>query len=234
MLVSPYSIQLFLTCPAKFWYHIRKYKPIYIYDERMEFGRDLHSILACYYKLIPSVLTKDEIFIYIQKAVANALRLSFDFVEKRYGWQLKNFEKFEKQRLDWHVNPKPLAVEKEFKRPPFKGVVDALFEKNDSRVVIDWKSGYLPTTLSDIYLIQGCIYGLLTNANEVIFYFLSSGKFKKIEFTDCRRIKIKLFDVLNQIKHEISNKVRGEHCENCEYQLACYHERIKNILEEVG
>lgn len=221
-LLSPSSINDFIQCPAKFWYQL-KYKSLPVKTEAMEFGTTLHNIIACYYELIPNDLTPDECFLYIRKAIEKVVgSQSIQSILKMFGWHLKQFEKFERERLSWSVSPKPIAVEKTFEKPPFKGIVDAMFSKGEDTIVVDWKSGYAPKSLPEYYAIQGCIYAALTGADEVIFYFLSSGSKVSVSSDDCKRAKVKIQEVIRQIKEGVSYKKRGEHCEFCPVQIVCY------------
>lgn len=230
--LSPSSINDFLQCPAKFWYS-RKYKPLPVKTEAMKSGLLLHKIIATYYKLLPNNLTPSECFIYIRKAIEEVLGTqSLNTIMKKFGWHLSKFEKFEKERLSWHVDVRPIAVEREFIRPPFKGIVDAIFKKNNKTIVVDWKSGRAPNTLPDYYTIQGCIYASLTNADEVIFYFLTSGRFIRVTYGDCTRAKDIISKVIQDIKNGVFEWRPGSHCDICPYQIPCYIERYK--LDSLG
>jgi len=232
LLLSPSSINDFIQCPAKFWYS-RWYKRLPIKTETMEFGLTLHEIIAKYYNLIPENLTPTECFMYIRKAVEEVVgSQSLSVVLRKFSWHLKQFEKFEKQRLSWHINPKPLAVEKKYIKPPFMGIVDAIFKRDGKLVVVDWKSGRAPSELPEYYTIQGCIYAYLTNADEIIFYFLTSGRFLRIEYKHCNEVKQKILDVINQIKEGVFTKNRGSHCKECPVQIPCYIDDLNLKLLE--
>ena len=229
LLLSPSSINDFLQCPAKFWY-IRKFKPLPIKTEAMQFGSILHNIIATYYKIIPDDLTPNRCFIYIRNAIEQVVgSQSLNTVLKKFSWHLSRFEKFEKERLSWHISPKPLGVEKEVIKPPFKGIVDAIFKKGNEMVVVDWKSGRSPNQIPDEYAIQGCIYGYLTNASEIIFYFLGSGRSLRVEYNHCEKVKDTINTVIKKIKEGHFEKKPGSHCETCPVQIPCYLDKIGGL-----
>ena len=58
LLLSPSSVSLFMKCPYAFYLHkIKRVQPIQpLYIEALNFGRNVHAIIAKYYELIPESL----------------------------------------------------------------------------------------------------------------------------------------------------------------------------------
>ena len=232
MLFSPSSISMFLTCPAKFWYYKKGYKPLEIKKELFDFGKKLHQAIALYYKAIPPNITAKEVDIYIINALQRVTNLPYRKLSENVKFKrfIKYFSQFEKQRIK-QITVKPLYVEKEYVREPFKGVIDAIFtDLNGNLIVVDWKTS-LKSHLPDEYKIQGCIYGLLTEASEVIFYSLLTGKTIKITRKDCLEVKEKIAKAIKDIKNGVNRKIKSKHCKDCEYQLICSMDERKSTLK---
>jgi CRISPR/Cas system-associated exonuclease Cas4 (RecB family) len=218
-----------LKCPAKFWYYKQGYRPLEIKKEILEFGKKLHEAVAIYYKSIPPNITAKEVNMYVVNALQKATGLPYRSLDGKYKRFIKFFSRFEKERIK-KVVVKPLYIEKEYVREPFKGIIDAAFtDFQGNLVIVDWKSS-LKQQLPDDYKLQGCIYGLLTDAAEVIFYSLLTGRSIKITKSDCRQIKDKIVKALEGIKKGVNTRNKGEHCKECEYQLAC---RVDEVRERV-
>jgi len=222
LLLSPSSVVLFSKCPYAFYLHkIKNIPPIQPYHrEAVEFGRNVHQIIAKYYELIPESMTSSQIYIYLAKAIKEVV----GYVDERLQRQMEGFAKFEKQRLGWSFSVKPVAIEKEYVKPPLKGIVDAVFRRGDKLVVVDWKSGYTGRITNEM-AIQGMIYKYLTGADEVYFVFLQYGYVQKLPNYDMKW----LVDQLKKIGEAVdSNRFpkNKENCETCEYQLYCKFEEL--------
>jgi CRISPR/Cas system-associated exonuclease Cas4 (RecB family) len=217
MLISPTMLNTFIECPYKYYlayveYLKPQWKPAY------EIGKNLHTIIENYYKELTDSITPSEVSLYVSSVVK---RLNLD--PELYKTYLNNFVKIEQQRLSWHINPKPLAIEQEYIRPPFRGVIDAMFMKGNDKVIIDWKTGFhKPNPIRDKQLmVQGNIYLYITGAKEVYFAFLSYGNIEKVMY-DEDELKPVLRDFFTSIKTYDYPRMIGENCKNCEYNIPCF------------
>jgi CRISPR/Cas system-associated exonuclease Cas4 (RecB family) len=222
MIVSPTAINTFLECPYKYYLAYEKlatplYKPAY------EFGRKIHSVIAEYYRSLPQYLTPNEVPMYLSIAVK---KVGID--AETYKRYLDNFVAFEKQRLSWNINPKPLAIEKEIVKRPFKGIIDAMFKKGNETVIVDWKTGFTRQNpiRDEQLMIQGNIYLYLTDAKELYFIFLSYGHYEKIEYNESF-LRSRIVKFLDAIKTRSFPKVLDERCRNCEFNAHCLLEEYK-------
>lgn len=225
MLISPSGILRFIQCPEKFWLSI-SCKPLPLKTDVMVFGCNLHEIIAEYYRML---IKSDSITLSELEAklvVAARKHGVGEQLYKKYRWHFKNFIKFEYERVGWNVDIKPIAVEKEFEKPPFRGTVDAIFKKGDGYVIVDWKSGSLYEDLPDFYKIQGCVYRYITGIDDVVFYFLGNGRYRRLVLNDCEDVSDIVSRVLNDIKNNVRYLNEGEHCRYCEYQIACLYNRM--------
>jgi len=231
MLISPSGVLRFLECPEKFWLSY-ECRPLPLKTEAMEFGYNLHQIIAEYYKMLMKAdnVTPSELEPKLAVA-AKKCGISEQMLSK-YKWHFKNFIRFEFERISWHVGIKPVAVEKRFKKPPFYGIVDAIFRKSDGYVVVDWKSGSNYGSLTEFYKIQGCIYKYITGIDDVVFYFLRNGSYKRVKVSDCQQISTKVKQVLESVQKGVRYREEGEHCQLCEYQIACFYNRTLRWLDD--
>jgi CRISPR/Cas system-associated exonuclease Cas4 (RecB family) len=231
LLLSPSAVLRFIECPEKFWLSL-ECKPLPLKTDAQIFGLKLHEIIATYYSMLlrSESVTPSE---FEPKLMAAAKKCGIsEQLFNKYKWHFKNFIKFEMQRVSWHIDIKPIAVEQRVEKPPFKGIIDAIFRKGDDIVVVDWKSGFFPTMLPDYYKIQGCIYKYLTGASEVLFYFLRNGSYHRLQIEDCEAIEATVKKVLDSISRGIRYRKEGEHCKVCEYQLACHYNSTLRWLDE--
>jgi len=222
MIVSPTAVNTFLECPYKYYLAYEQlltplYKPVY------DFGRKIHAMIAEYYNSLPEYLTPNEVPMYLSIAVK---KVGIDV--DTYRRYLDNFVAFEKQRLSWNISPKPLAIEKEFVKKPFKGVIDAMFKKGKDIVIVDWKTGFTRhNPIRDEQLtLQGNIYLYITGAKELYFIFLSYGHHEKLEY-DENFLRNKIVKFLEAIKTKNFPKVLDERCRNCEFNAHCLSEEYK-------
>ncbi len=216
--ISPHSIALYNKCPRMFYYYIHEYKslpPPEYYKPPLEFGTLIHKIIAKYYELIPDTLVPTEILIHLKKAFNELWNVKYEPFRERVEKQLMNFVKFEKQRLSWHFNAKPVAVEKEFVKGRVHGIVDALFRKGDDLVVVDWKTGYVTAAYNDDINVQLNVYMWLTGAKEAYVVYLEYGYWEKIE-------KINIEEIIKMILSDNTYApLRGPQCDTCPYQFIC-------------
>jgi hypothetical protein len=213
---SPSSLFTYYTCPWMFKLaYIDKVKPLPPV-ENLEFGSDVHKIIAAYYELIPNSLTENEIPMYLSQAVK---RVGVDF--ENVKWVLRGFMKFESRRLLWNLNPKPVAIEKMFERGCFYGVVDAIFKKFDGSLVgVDWKTGRVNTD-NVHYVLAGFIYTYVANLNEMIFVSLHTGEEVKLTSREIPTFKNVIREVVGGIRAGKFEKRVGDWCNECQYSIAC-------------
>jgi len=215
-LISFTQISTYVECPYKYYLaYVLNEKPLY--KETYELGKTIHNIIKTYYEIMPSSMTPKEVRMFITvSAKKNGLDL-----EKNISL-LENFARFEEQRITWNINPKPIAVEKEFVKKPFHGIVDALFiDKNGDKIVVDWKTSLKREYDNwEMYRLQGNIYMYITDSKKVIFYGLRRGD--TIEFTYDEKYLLNMLDSFKKsIERKFFERKRGEHCLTCEYNLLC-------------
>jgi len=216
-LISFSAMQTYAECPYKYYLaYVEGLKPLR--REEYEFGRLVHQVIKTYYELIPSALTPMEVRLYLAQA---AKRVGLDPSSRIY--LLENFARFEEQRLTWNVSAKPLAVEKEFQKPPFHGIVDALFvNMKGEKIVVDWKTSLKSSVeMWEAYRLQGNIYMYLTGAKKAIFYGLTRGNVLEFEY-DEEYLKKRLEEFVNNLKQKKFDRKLGEHCFTCEYNIHCF------------
>jgi len=218
ILLSPSSIGEYLGCPYKYYLDkILKVTPLQpMFKEALDFGHLVHEAIKHYYEIIPIDITPKMVKLYISKAIKDVGGVITDRLEI----QLRGFAKFERERLTWGLNPKPVAVEQMFEKPPLHGVVDALFRKGRDYVVVDWKTGYR-AVIDEGYALQGMAYKYLTDAKEMYFVFLQYGQVLKLPNYSFDWFWNKVQSVINGIKNKRFNRLRGEQCKYCEFQIYC-------------
>lgn len=228
ILLYPTDIRNYLKCPRMYLYGKSGIPALpHPHEKALEFGRLVHAIIRRYYDIIPRGISPREVQLYISKAAREAVGGMYDKLE----WHLKGFVEFEMDRLSWHVNPKPVAVEREYVRPPLAGIVDAVFRKGDAVIVVDWKTGYGKNPRIDRDMaIQGCVYRRLTNASEVYFIFLRFGVVQRLPDYDREWLDSVVGRVLEGIRDGRFDRVKGEHCLECQYSLYCTFEEEGKTL----
>lgn len=220
LVVSPTMLSTFNTCPYK-------YKILYV-DRRVpltkpeyEFGKKIHAIIAEYYKLLPEDATPNDIPITLGQAIKRVVGTVDEAIVK----YLSGFEEFERHRLSWHINPKPVAFEVEMRRGHLCGVVDAIFKRNGENIVVDWKTGLVRDPSVDEHLkIQGNIYMYLTGAREIYFIFIRYGMWHKLVY-DENFITSKLSRFAEAVSRNDYPRNEGPACERCEVSLHCYFDK---------
>ena len=217
MMISPTMLSTFNECPYKF-------KVIYVEERRplfkpeFEFGKRVHRIIAEYYKILPHDATPRD----VPMILGNAIKKVVGYVDENLVRYFKGFEDFEKRRLSWHVNPKPLLVEAEVKKGRLHGIIDAAFKRNEHTIVIDWKTGMVREPAMDEHLkIQGNFYMHLMGASEMYFVFLRYGSWHKLTYDEAFLAE-KLRALLEAIDGNSYPRKRGRQCERCEVNLHCY------------
>jgi len=228
MLISPTMINTFIECPYKYYLAYEKqltplWKPSY------EFGRKLHATISEYYNSLHENITPNEVPLYLSIASKKT-----GLNTEMYRRYLDNFVEFEKQRLSWHINPKPIAIEKEFTRKPFKGIIDAMFRKGDNNIIVDWKTGFVKSNPArdEQLTLQGNIYLYLTGAKELYFIFLAYGHYEKVEYSE-EFLRNRIVKFLEALKTRNFPKVLDERCKLCEFNAHCLSEEYKVVWWEL-
>ena len=216
-LLSPYSINLYRLCPRKFYFYINEYRALPpLYAEALEFGRVVHNIIRRYYELIPNSIVPGEVRLWVSRAFKEVFPESMEHLRERVENQLITFIRFEERRLSWHINPKPVAIEKEFVKDGVHGIVDALFRRGNELIVVDWKTGKGQADLTDDIIVQLNIYMWLTGAHRAYVLFLEYNNFREVT----RRVDVEeLVSIIKEDKAFVPR--RGPHCSTCEFQIAC-------------
>jgi hypothetical protein len=220
LMISPTKLSTFNQCPYKF-------KILYVDNRRSlfkaeyEFGRKIHDIIAEYYRILPDAATPSE----VPNFLGQAIKRVAGYLDENIVKYLSGFEKFEKQRISWHINPKPLAFEKEFVKGRLHGVIDAIFKRNDETIIVDWKTGMTRDPSLDEHLkIQGNMYMYLTGAKEIYFVFIRYNSWHKLMY-DENFIKDKLTKLVEAINTNSYPRKEGPQCERCEVNLHCYFDK---------
>ena len=216
--ISPHGIAMFKQCPYKFYLHYTGYHRLETYwKEAALFGRIIHEIIAEYYRTLPNSITPMGARTHLSKIFQQKWPLELLHLKQRAEEQLLNFLRFETRRLSWQINPKPIAVEKEFVKGPVHGIVDALFKApNGELIVVDWKTGRNKARLTEDIVVQMNVYMYLTGAKRAYAIFLEYGEWYEV------RPSIDVESVVKQlISLETFPRRRGTWCSTCEYQIAC-------------
>lgn len=216
-MISFSAMQTYAECPYKYYLaYVVGLKPLR--RREYEFGQLVHKVIRTYYELIPPALTPREVRIYLaQSARRNGVDPSSNI------YMLENFARFEEQRLAWNISAKPVAVEKEFEKPPLHGVVDALFVSlREGRIVVDWKTSLKSSVeMWEAYRLQGNIYMYLTDAKKAIFYGLTRGNVLEFEY-DEEYLRKRLEEFTSALKQRRFDRRTGDHCYTCEYNIHCF------------
>ena len=213
-LISPSDISIYETCPRQFYYKIMGYPMIEPpTPPYFKFGSDIHELLSTYYK----ELKYGEGVINPVEMIYSIARRRGIVIEGRVKRIIDRWLDFEETRISEWGHPKPILVEEVVEKPPFKGIVDLMVKKGNEKVVVDWKTGGYSGYLSYSYQIQGTIYKYITDADEVIFFFLDSGNMEFI--TD---YEINLEEVIRPLLEDDVYPMKiGEHCNDCSFELIC-------------
>jgi len=243
--VSPSQLNQFYQCPLK-WklLHLDRVRITEVKNPKKDLGRNIHEIIASYYKNIGNNPTPKQI-----EYVANAcFNTEFEPYLTDYKTQaqemLKNFINFEKSRLNNYV--KPILIEKELEDEDFRGVIDALFLYPQLKLahILDWKGGAL-MNLTDVERRQGKIYERLGYSNNVIppnfttkisFVVLRNGQVLDLPFTTNTWLDEQKRRMCFIIKTGRFPKIRSPLCNWCECQLACEFEGVKlwNDIKQIA
>ena len=220
MMISPSKLSTFNVCPYKFkLLYIDERKPLY--KPEFEFGKKIHSIIAEYYRLLPQEATPSDIPMCLGQAIKRVIG-NIDEGIVRY---LKGFEDFEKQRLTWHINPKPLLFETEVKRGYLHGIIDAVFRRGNDKIIVDWKTGMTRDPNVDEHLkIQGNLYMYLLGAKEIYFIFIRYNTWHKLNYEE-EFILGKLKEFIDAYNTKNFPRKEGSECERCEVNLHCYFDK---------
>ncbi len=214
--LSPSAIRTFNDCQYKFQLlYILRTKQLP--KPEFEFGTNIHTIISTYYNTVftddNTRITDGEIR---PRLIEVTRKLNYDY--DAIKTILDNFIAFESKRLAWSDHQRPLAIEKHYDNGRVHGFVDALFQRGDDKVVVDWKSGH--TSDHTAIMIQGNIYMLLTGAKEAYFVYLGSGSVEKVTY-DSEWIN----NIINKTYEAISNNYfernEGYWCTRCEVSIAC-------------
>jgi hypothetical protein len=215
-LVSYSKMATYNECPFKFYLaYVLQEKPLY--KPAYAFGQEVHRIIAEYYRTLPDAVTPKEVSMYVTQT---AKRLGLDAYLNTS--LLQNFIRFEEDRLSWHINPKPIAIEKHYVKEPFEGVVDALFMSKKGVVVVDWKTSLYKGMVGwERMRLQANVYMYLTGASRALFYGLVQGRAEEFEYDEGYLMgQVKAFKE-NILSNNFQRNI-GEHCYSCEYNIQCF------------
>ncbi len=215
-LVSYSKMSTYKECPFKFHLaYVSRETPLY--KPTYTFGQEIHKIIAEYYRSLPDAVTPKEVSMYVTQT---AKRLGLDAYLNTS--LLQNFIAFEEDRLRWHVNPKPIAIEKHYVKEPFEGIVDVLFMSKKGMVVVDWKTSLYKGVVGwERMKLQANIYMYLTGASRAMFYGLVQGRAEEYEYDeDYLMGQLKAFKE-NVLANRFERNM-GEHCYTCEYNMQCH------------
>ena len=220
VLVSPSKINMYLKCPMMCYYYTQRVPQKRV--GALEYGIKVHQVIAKYYEIIPRNITVERIERFLRRAMK---LVKFDGSDST---EMDNFIKFEK----WRVTNKhgyPIAVEKEFTKGDLHGRIDCLLEIEDKRTVIDWKTGYRYKKINSDMARQGLIYKYITDADEVIFIFLTGDNIVWAEASssiDMLGISMdEIYEVVDSIRKGDFHIQEGEHCSMCLYNIRCNLDR---------
>lgn len=226
--ISPHSLSLFRTCPYKFKLASIDGLPSQhsIRPEEAEAGISVHKIIVEYYRRLSEsnyTFTESDIRLTVAELMAN-----YNIQEgSTQHTSLMNFIKFETSRISYFGLGKIVYLESKIEREIeyrgvkllLKGIVDVGFNFGGKVVLFDWKTGWKRIGNTVGYNIQAAIYKKLTECDAFYFIYLTHGKAveSKANFDT---------DVLPLIDEIIDTKefrrVKGIHCEDCEYNIPCF------------
>lgn len=225
--ISPHGIARFKECPFKFYLHYTGRKPLETYwREAAEFGKAIHEIIAEYYRTLPVSITPQGAQGHLAAIFNKRWPVTLTHLRQRAERQLMNFLRFEKRRLTWRIDPRPVAVEKEYTKGQVHGIVDALFRApNGELIVVDWKTGRSRARLTEDIVVQMNVYMYLTGARRAYALFLEFGEWYEVRPTiDVEKIVKELLSMPDYPPRP------GPWCRTCEYQFACMASRYPHVL----
>jgi len=156
--VSPSSLNMFLNCPRQWRYKSLGLPTIETDMTFADFGTEVHSKIADYYKSLSGNgwLTDSGIRERIENYVMRIDNLPRGKNKRKIADELLKFEQWRKKRYP-DSSQVPKAVELYFKVPPFHGYIDLV--AND--FVLDWKTGKNQTTPDYIRQVNAYYYAAM-------------------------------------------------------------------------
>jgi len=225
--VSPSQLNQFYQCPFK-WklLHLDKVQTIEVKNEKRDLGKNIHEIIASYYKYIGNNPTSKQMENIMEMCFNTHFEPTLSKFKTQAQEMLKNFVNFEKSRLNNYVHP-PI-IEKPFKGEDFKGIIDYF----DGEHIIDWKTGAM-MQIENEHIRQGKIYEILLRQNG----YIKEGQKVRISFVTLKNGRILTLPFVTEswvveqkrrmdfiISKGHFNKIRSPLCAWCEVQLACEFE----------
>ena len=191
-----------------------------IHEEKFKFGREMHDIIKIYYTKIPTNITPGE----VKFEIIRLSRKKFGDLTDDLTTHINGFVRFEKERLTWSRNNKPISIEKEYRKGLYHGYPDIILNKNGKKIVADWKTGYeFIKSLTDSMKIQGKIYKDITESDEMVFVFIRTGWTIPLTEDDEKKAEILINKVIKGIEKREFNRINNKKkCNECEYQISCY------------
>ena len=221
--ISPSGVAMWRVCPFKFLLHYSGVRPLPVHPSRREpldFGRYIHEVIKDYYSNLPPSVTPASVRTLLSVSFKRVWPEELMHLRERAERQLLNFMRFEERRIAWGIDPRPIAVEREYRRGIIHGVVDAVFRApNGELVVVDWKTGQGRSRLTDDIVFQMNAYLYLTGASRAYVILLEWGEWYEVRPSmDVEVVAREL------VSSESFPRRRGPHCRECEYQIPCLTE----------
>lgn len=228
MSISPHSLSLFRTCPYKFKLaSIEGLPPQYkLKSEELETGILVHRIIVEYYKKLSErnySFTETDIRLTISELMAN-----YNIQEgSTQHTSLMNFIKFETSRISHFGLGKIVYLESRLEKEIeyrgvkliLKGIIDVGFNFGGKVVLFDWKTGWKAIGVNMNYNIQSAIYKKLTECDAFYFIYLTHGKAVESKANFDTDVLPLIDDIVGEKEFK---RVRGAHCEDCEYNIPCF------------
>lgn len=237
IILSPYQIDDYLTCPKKFEYiHVLRI-PIPL-THPLVYGGAIHAAIQYYFnkKVVKQKVSFDELIFAFKRAWRGEGFISRQHEEERFNQGKKTllefFEKWEKEKI------LPQKSEYKFEAPLTKdiflrGRIDTLF-KNDSKIeIIDFKTSAVDEekkaneqTKKSIQLkVYALSFEKIEKKNPFVgLYFLESGIKTKIKFTkeDLEKTIEEIKKVVQGLKkHDFTATPSFIACNQCSYNRLC-------------
>ena len=180
--IAPSAINQIRRCPRQWQLSMQLSAQVETEQKYLVFGRQIHAVIASYYRTIGQSATEQTIHTAIDKAFERWYAPEIKTMLHQVNDTKKHFLTYELQRHKTWQQYKPTLVEKKLNVkiwndiPEFHPIID--FYSESQKTIIDWKTGNVE--MNEELMIQGKIYEMSLKAmnkpvEHVIFVGLKHG-----------------------------------------------------------
>lgn len=222
--ISPSSGNRFFNCAFQWRCHYDKGRsPIELDTTARDLGLNVHNMNDIFFEQISAEPTADEIQTLAWNIFDANFNRSLSHVKDKAERCIKNFIKFEKNRLLTWDTYKPTFTEKQLRDDKYLAIID--FYSKEEKTGIDWKTGKL-SKLWDSQLRQGKICQTVLNNNnypceKFLFVGLGNGRVLEVPRLSDLWLEQQRVKMVKMIRADKFPKNPGSLCDYCGYILDC-------------